>query len=172
MATEQEKTLEALKSAIRMEVDGKRYYQKMSQTSDNQLGIKLFQSLAAEEDIHRMVFEDIYKAMQTKKAWPKVGYNPHRGKELKTLFSLATQEARPAESELEAVQTAMDMENKTRDFYQDQAAKSTFEAEKKFYLILVGEESAHQAVLLDYYEYLKNPAGWFTMKEHHSLDGG
>ncbi len=172
MATEQEKTLEALKTAIKMEIDGKKYYQKMSQTSDNRLGIRLFQSLAAEEDIHRMMFEDIYKAMQTKKAWPKVGYTPHNGKELKTLFSLARQEVKSASSELEAIQTAMDMENKTRDFYQDQASKASFEGEKKYYLTLAGEESAHHAVLLDYYEYLKNPAGWFTMKERHSLDGG
>ncbi|GAH21770.1 unnamed protein product, partial [marine sediment metagenome] len=27
-------------------------------------------------------------------------------------------------------------------------------------------------VLLDYYEYLKDPAGWFVRKEHPSLDGG
>jgi rubrerythrin len=172
MATEQEKTLEALKTAIKMEIDGKRYYQKMSQTSDNKLGIRLFQRLAAEEDIHRMIFEDIYKAIQLKKAWPKVGYNPNKGKELKTLFSLASQDAKSSSSELQAIQTAMDMENKTRDFYQDQAAKASFEAERKYYLTLVGEESAHHAALLDYYEYLKNPEGWFTMKERHSLDGG
>jgi len=27
-------------------------------------------------------------------------------------------------------------------------------------------------ILLDYYEYLKDPAGWFTKKERPSLDGG
>jgi rubrerythrin len=172
VATEQEKTLEALKTAIQMEKDGKKFYQKMSQTSDNKLGIKLFQQLAVEEDIHRMIFEDIYKAMQVKKAWPKVGFSPHSGKELKSLFALANQEVKEAENEMAAVQTAMEMENKTRDFYQQQATTATFEAEKKYYSTLAGEETAHHAALLDYFEYLKNPAGWFTMKERHSLDGG
>ena len=41
--------------------------------------------------------------------------------------------------------------------------------------VLTGEvtiEKEHQLVLLDYYEYLKDPAGWFVKKEHPSLDGG
>ncbi len=172
MTTEQERTLEALKIAIRMEIDGKKYYQKMSRDSRDKLGAKLFQSLAAEEDIHRQVFEDIYKAIQSKKAWPKTGFQPHHGKELRTLFSLASQEVKPGNNELEAVQKAMEMENKTHDFYQSQASRATFEAEKEYYNTLSGEESSHHAVLLDYYEYLKDPVGWFTVKEHHSLDGG
>ncbi len=66
----------------------------------------------------------------------------------------------------------MTMENKTRDFYLEQATKASFEAEKKYYEALAEQESAHHASLLDYYEYLTDPAGWFTIKERHSLDGG
>ena len=38
MVTEQDRTLEALQIAVQMEIDGKEYYQKASQSSDNQLG--------------------------------------------------------------------------------------------------------------------------------------
>jgi rubrerythrin len=172
MANEQHKTLAALKTALQMEIDGKKYYQRMSRDSRDKLGAKLFQNLAAEEDIHRKVFGEIYKVIESKKAWPKIEFQPHHGEELRTLFSLAKQEVKPGINELEAVQKAMEMENKTHDFYQDQANRATFEAEKEFYNTLSGEESAHHAVLLDYYEYLKDPVGWFTVKEHHSLDGG
>jgi hypothetical protein len=64
------------------------------------------------------------------------------------------------------------MENKTLDYYKECSAKSSSQAEKKYYEILAGEESSHHAVLLDYFEYINDPANWFTMKERHSLDGG
>ncbi|GAH84736.1 unnamed protein product [marine sediment metagenome] len=50
MVTEQDKTLDALKIAIQMETDGKKLYLKASQESSNELGKKLLESLAAEED--------------------------------------------------------------------------------------------------------------------------
>ena len=53
MVTEQSETLKALKIALQMEIDGKKYYQKASQSSNNALGKELLQSLADEEDIHR-----------------------------------------------------------------------------------------------------------------------
>ena len=76
------------------------------------------------------------------------------------------------DTELDAVQTAMDMENKTYDFYQNRVKDATHDAERDFYQALAAEEREHHMVLLDYYEYLKDPAGWFVTKEHPSLDGG
>ncbi len=170
--TEQSGDLKALKTAIQMEVEGKKYYQKAGKASGNELGRKLFQSLALEEDIHRRKFETIFKAVQADSPWPDVEFTPHKGKELRTLFGEAAKTVKADNTELEAVQTAMAMENRTHDFYTEQAKKSTFELEKKYYTILAGEESAHHSVLLDYFEYLKNPADFYTMKERHSLDGG
>jgi len=66
----------------------------------------------------------------------------------------------------------MDMESKTYDFYKSQVKKATYAAEREFYETLAAEEREHHLILLDYYEYLKNPAGWFVKQEHPSLDGG
>jgi rubrerythrin len=170
--TGQNRSLEALKTAIQMENEGKKFYQKAGRISGNDLGRNLFQSLALEEDIHRRKFATIFKALQAKEAWPEVDFTPHKGKELKGLFAGAMRDIKVTESETAAVQTAMDMENKTRDFYLEQAKASTLEIESKYFTILAGEESAHHAALLDYFEYLNNPADWFTIKERHSLDGG
>ena len=176
MATEQVKTQQAFQTAIQMEIDGKEYYQQMSQKSTNQLGRELFQSLAAEEDIHRQKFEELYKVIRSKKAWPKTDFQPDRGKQLRTLFSKAVQEAgsnlNMTATELDAVKEAMDMENKTFDFYDSQSQNATHDAEREFYESLAAEERGHHLILIDYYEYLKNPASWFVSKEHPSLDGG
>jgi rubrerythrin len=75
-------------------------------------------------------------------------------------------------TELDAIQTAMGMENKTYDFYKSQAEKAKYDAETGFYESLAAEEREHHLILLDYCEYLKDPAGWFVRKEHPSLNGG
>jgi len=176
METEQDKILGALQIAIQMEIDGKEYYLKASQESSNELGKKLLESLAAEEDVHRQQFEEIYSAIRSKKAWPTTDFQPDGGKRLRTIFARATEEIgsniKAPTTELDAVQTAMSMENKTYDFYKSQGGSATYAAERDFYETLAAEEREHHLILLDYYEYLKDPAGWFVRKEHPSLDGG
>ena len=176
MAEEKDRTLEAVKIAIQMEIDGKEYYQKASEESSNELGKKLLQQLAAEEDVHRQKFEQIFNGIRAREGWPRVDYQPDGGQSLRTIFALVTQEldanVPTSASELDAVKTAMDMENKTYDFYNSQAKNATYDAEKDFYEALMVQEREHHLVLLDYYEYLKDPAGWFVKSEHPSLDGG
>ncbi len=176
MVTEQDKTLDTLQIAIRMETDGKEYYLKTSRESNNELGKKLLESLATEEDIHRQKFEEIYNAIRSRKAWPVSDFQPDGGKRLRTIFAKTTEEMgsniESLTTELDAVQTAMSLENKTYDFYKSQGGSATHNAERDFYQTLVAEEREHHLILLDYYEYLKDPAGWFVSKEHPSLDGG
>ena len=171
MPTDNSKTLDALQTAIRMEIDGKEFYLKAGEASTNEIGSKLFKTLAKEEDGHRALFEKIYKSLQSKNNWPDVTPAP-ADNELKTLFAKAVLKVKPSSSEIEAVHKAMEMENKTRDFYQANAKEAQFDVEKEYYVKLAGIEAVHHKTLLDYYEYLKNPVDYFTLKEHHSLDGG
>lgn len=176
METEQDKTLKALKIAIQMEIDGKQYYLKTSRESGNELGRKLLRTLAAEEDSHRQKFEQIYSAVRDKKGWPTTDFQPDGGRSLRTIFARATEEigsgAKAPATELDAIQTAMDMEKESYDFYKSQGESATHNAERDFYLTVAAEEQEHHLILLDYYQFLKDPSGWFVQKEHHSLDGG
>jgi rubrerythrin len=176
MATEQDKTLGALQTAIQMEIDGKEFYLKASQASNNELGKKLLRSLASEEDLHRQKFEEIYDAIRSQKAWPRTDFQPDGGRGLRTIFARATEEMdakiNTMPTELDAVQTAMALENKTYDFYKKQSQLATHDAERDFYEAVASQEGEHHRILLDYFEFLKNPAGWFVQKEHPSLDGG
>ncbi|GAH64503.1 unnamed protein product, partial [marine sediment metagenome] len=97
------------------------------------------------------------------------------GKRLRTVFAQTLEEigsdVKALPTELDAVQTAMDMENKTYDFYKGRGENATYGVEVEFYQALAAQERIHHQVLLDYYEYLKDPAAWFTTKEHPSLEG-
>jgi rubrerythrin len=176
MSKEQDTTLGALQTSIQMEIDGKEFYLKASQSSRNELGKKLLEKLAAEEDVHRQVFEKIYKNISAKKSWPEKAFKGDGGRGLRTIFARALEamdkNVETITTELDAIQTAMAMENKTYDFYKARSGQAGYGAEKQFYEELAMQEEEHHRVLLDYYEFLKNPAGWFVQKEHHSLDGG
>jgi rubrerythrin len=175
MTTDQEKTVQGLRTAIQMEIDGKQFYLKASQESGNEAGKKLLKQLAAEEDIHRQKFEQIYESIRASNAWPSVEYQPDGGRGLRTLFARATQHlgsnVKALNTELAAAQTAVDMEARTFDFYKKQSRETAYAAAREFFEAVAAQEREHQLILLDYYEFLKNPAAWFVDKEHPSLDG-
>ena len=175
MEDEQARTMKVLQLAVKMEVDGKEFYQKASRKSSNKLAKELFRQLANEEDIHRKKFEETYKALKRGHDWPDVEPPFEKGKKIKSLFAEASKALgtrfKIAESELEAIKAAMDMEIRSYNLYHSRSAESTLPAEKQFYKNLAGEERGHHLALLDSYEYLSDPTGWFTKKEHWSLDG-
>ncbi len=173
---EQETTLGALQTSIKMEIDGKEFYRRSSQNSTNEMGKKLFKTLAGEEDIHRRDFTRVYKDIMENKGWPRIRLSPDGALKLKTVFEEATEamkrDAQPIPTEMDAIQKAMEMENKTYDFYTRRSGLAKYAGEKDFYDEVAAQEKEHQRVLLDYFEFLKNPAAWFVVKEHQSVDGG
>jgi rubrerythrin len=175
MDSEQARTLQVLQLAVRMEADGKDFYRTASRKSSNKLAKDLFRQLASEEDIHRRKFEEIYAALKRRREWPDVELPLEKGKKIKSLFAEATEalggKFKVTESELEAIKMAMDMEIRSYNLYQSRSKETTLPVEKRFYETLAGEERGHHLALLGSYEYLSDPAGWFTQKEHWSLDG-
>ncbi len=175
MEDAQARTMKVLEIAVQMEVDGKEFYQKASRQSSNRLSRELFRQLANEEDIHRRRFEEIYKTLKRGQNWPDVEPSLEKGTRIKSLFSEATKalgsKFKIAESELDAIKAAMDMEVRSYNLYHTRSTESTLPVEKQFYKTLAGEERGHHLALLDAYEYLSDPTGWFTRKEHWSLDG-
>jgi len=172
---EAKKMVGILQDAIRMEVEGKEFYQQASQKSSNRLAKELFQMLAIEEDEHSKKFDEIFQALKKGQDWPDVKPPSAKGKQLKSIFAEVTKELgseiKVAESELEAIKTAMDMEIRSYNLYHSRSKETTLPVEKHFYETLAGEERGHHLALVGSYEYLTDPAGWFTQKEHWSLDG-
>ncbi len=169
----QKQTLAALQKAIQMEIDGKQYYQKLSKTFKNESGRKLFAILAEEEDRHQQNFEQIYHAIEAKAKWPEIKIGTSQANTSTNLFSqFPYGQTQASASELKSVQIAIEMENKTLDYYLASADKASYLVEKQYYEALVQQERTHQYLLLEYFEFLKDPAQWFTIKEHQSLDGG
>jgi rubrerythrin len=176
MPTEEENTIRALQYAIQMEIDGKAFYLQASRESGNELGRKLLESLANQEDYHRQKFEQIYENVRRTHGWTGIGFQTDGGKSLRTIFAKELQKPEPkfevARTELDAVEKAMELEDKSFDFYHNQSENTGPSIEHDFYETIASEEREHKLVLLDYFEFLKDPSAWYVKAEHHSLDGG
>jgi rubrerythrin len=166
-------TQEALRLAIQMEIESRRFYLEAGKSCGNEPGKKLYASLAREEAAHRRDFEKIYEAIQSKYAWPRVGTPTRKTRKPPHISGLTPEMCglvRPEESELEAVKTAIKMENESYDFYRKQYGHAIYLAEKEFYQSVSAAENAHRLALIDYLEFLKDPAAYFVSKEHPTLD--
>jgi len=173
---EQNKLLQTINIAIEMELDGKECYLAASKGSTNEAGRKLFQSLPEEEDNHRQVFEAIYNSIRKGQSWPSIDLGVDKTQDIRNTLVKTCQalgvSVTGTSSELDAVTVALDKEKKSYDFYEKQAKNATYITEKELYETLAREEREHELALLDYYEYLADPVGWFVKAEHPSLDGG
>ena len=176
MPTEQEKTIQALRYAIQMEIDGKAFYLIASRESGNELGKKLLVSLADQEDYHRQKFDQIYENIRKAKSWIPVDFKPDGGKTPRTIFAReienVTSSAKVTQAEIDSIRIAMQMEDKSYDSYHNRSEQIGPGTEKDFYATIAAEEREHKLILLDYYEFLKDPSAWYVQTEHPSLDGG
>ena len=175
MKGQDERTIQALETALQMEVEGKEFYHKAGQASHNPLAKKLFLRLAEEEDVHIEKVNEINEAIKIKASWPEKETTFEHEKSLRRVFREAIEdmdrESKTSSSEIEAIKVAMNMEDKSYSFYRSRDEEAVSSAEKSFYQTLTAEEREHYLTLLDSYEYLTDPQSWFTKKEHWSLDG-
>jgi rubrerythrin len=176
MTTGLESIMQGLLYAIQMEIDGKEFYLKASLESENEVGKKLLESLAVQEDNHRKKFQQIFENLRESRRWPLVTFKNNQAKVLSTIFAEETarlkSKVRPEFSEIDIVREAMLMEDKSYDLYTQRYAQAADSDERQFYEKIAAEEREHKLILLDYFEFINDPVSWYVKAERHSLDGG
>lgn len=176
MKEQSEKTAQALETALQMEKEGQEFYHKAEQRSTNPLTKNLFQHLAEQETVHMQIINEIYQKISSKAGWPETETTFKHDKSLRSVFQEAIEgmdkEIKVSSGEIEALQTAMNMEDKSYSYYNSRADEAVSAVEKSFYQALTAEERGHYLALLNSYEYLTDPQAWFIKEEHWSLDGG
>lgn len=172
---QKKEAVDALKVALGMEDDGRKYYRAAARTSENALTRKMFTELGDQELVHKQILKKVYETIGAGDKYPVLLLPAGEAEKARAIFSRAIKETgtniKPSGSEQEAIKVAMGMEMKSKDFYKSQARRAEDPVEKKFYETMAGEEQGHYLQLNDYNEYLTDPAGYFVMKERHSLDG-
>ena len=65
-----ETRLDVLKQALKMEEDGKAYYEKARKTTKNEMGRKIFESLIKAEESHIKKIKELHASLEETGAWP------------------------------------------------------------------------------------------------------
>ncbi|MBM4037042.1 MAG: hypothetical protein FJ290_00895 [Planctomycetes bacterium] len=159
-----------LQYAIQLERDGLAFYTEVGARTENPLGRKMFEGLAADERRH----EKVLLELAAKRKAALAGELPKE--RLVTLFATLGEELRrelTAEaSDTEAVEKALRMERASIAHYTAQAAAAPSEDARALYRRLVVEEEQHVDILENCLAYLNKTGQWFLWDEQAVLDGG
>ncbi|MCX8012174.1 MAG: ferritin family protein [Desulfobacterota bacterium] len=160
--------LEALSQALKREEEGRAYYQKALMNTTNELGKRMFEFLVRAEESHIQKIKQIYDSLENSVKWANIISNPieKSGKAVcAEIISSFKEDIKGEVDDIQALKIALKMEDESIKFYQCQAEATEDLAEKKFYLLLVNEETDHWLSILESIEYLEDPQGYFHQKE-------
>lgn len=162
---------EALVAAIQLERDGQEFYLKAAAEASNVIAGRMFESLADDELRHIEWLQDLSPGVEDARAANETLYGRLRG-----IFADAPTEVRDgaalATDDVEAIDVAIGMEDKSAAGYAEWVEKGPTAAIRKLGQVLVGQERFHRQLLEKAKEYLEHPGDWFVQEERWDFEGG
>jgi rubrerythrin len=174
MTKVQEYMLNALKEAIRMEVDGRQFYLEAAKKTKNEGIRQILDYLAESELYHIDKFKEIYQSFQKDPTWTEelAEFKPPHVEPYACVLAMNQVEVGAAEKEeLEPLVTGLQMEQCSIDYYTKLAKETNIPLARRFFMSLAHEERGHYLMLLDMHNYLTDPADWFYVTEKSMVDG-
>lgn len=154
--------------AMRMEVDGRAYYEKIAR--ETQLpGLRtIFTSLAADEQKHY----EIFRALKAGGKQPAMQQTRILTEVQNVFAALAGETAalQGARAELAAYEHAMKLESDSFRLYEDAAATEPDAGVKALLLQIAGEEHKHFNVLANIFQFVNAPNQYLAWREFSNLE--
>ena len=156
--------------AIRMEMDGIKFYNEAAEKTRNPVGKKMFLTIAEDEKRHLDTLSQIFRGLSISCR----DFSPM--KNIKTVFASLKDEmlkrVEATQDELEAFKIAMQMEKEGLEFYKKAESEAATEKEKTLFDALIKEEQDHYNIFANTYFFLSDTGSWFMWEEHSIVDGG
>ena len=176
MTETRDRFTQMLCTAQEMEEKGRAFYEKAFSASENPLGKEIFRLLIDDEIVHLERIRKISDSLTQDQHWSQEWKNlqclyQDLGEVFRELTSRYRQAGMAGSSDLEALNLALDFEQRSVAFYENQLAKAGDPLEKAFLSQMILEEKGHARTLRDTQYYLSDPEGWFIEKERAGLDG-
>jgi rubrerythrin len=172
MAMSAEESMKILKTAIEIEENGEATFKRLAQETHNENGKRMFERLAADEREHRRILLEQMNALTRDGSWraleiPKTAVEKVaptiREKQQKTKGAAAL-------GEIDALNTALDLERKAAGFFRDKAEEVDAPEAKSLFIRLAEWEDAHFELIQAELDSLKNTGLWFGIPEFR-MDG-
>ena len=158
----------ALQTALDFEEKGHHIYEEVSNKTENQIVEKTFRYLANQELIHIEVIKEYIKE-------EKIELKGDKLKETKKFFSTTIRKFKEktelSNDDLKAHETALELEQKSYDFYKEQREKTADKDLNKFFSFLMEQENNHYGLVQKAYNYIKNPDAFYAEDEKWVVEG-
>ena len=159
----------ALQTALDFEQKGCDIYKETAEKTSNPIVKKTFSYLAEQEVNH---IEEIKEYIEQN----KIELKGDKLEDTKKFFSMTMKDFKEktelSDDDLKAHETALELEQKSYDFYKEQHDKTKDEEAKKFFKFLMEQENAHYELIQKAYDYIKDPVGFYSEEEAWTVDGG
>ncbi|MFH1220250.1 MAG: ferritin family protein [Candidatus Eisenbacteria bacterium] len=166
-----ERTAQAMKTAIEMEKSGHRFFTDAARQVKHEVGRKLFSRLASEELIHLQVFEKIFSALASGTDWKKAvaGVEPARRM---TSFDDARKEFEAVDLsvELDFLRKALDLERKAIGFFERAAREAGTAGAREVFTQILDQEQGHYDLIQAEIDSINGSGYWFDVQEFY-MDG-
>jgi rubrerythrin len=167
--------LNALEVALNNEKNEREFYLSHARRTRNPVGKVMFNQIADDELEHYQRLNELHEKWEKNKTWPETVPLTVKQNNVKTLLQNLIQKAgampEADTDDLNAIDVATKFEAKGAELYAELSTASSEPREKAFFKLLSDMEREHYLSLKDAEEYIKDPASWYTRKEHHGLDG-
>ena len=162
---------EVIRAAVQLERDGRKMYLDMAEKASNDMARRMFESLADDETLHIQWIENLEPGAKNAGEANRKTYQ-----RLRHIFADVSanekEKAAQAKKDLEAIDLALDMEEKSRAAYAEWAEDSENEEVRRLCTVLADVERFHREVLENSKEYFQKPGDWFMQEERWMFDGG
>jgi rubrerythrin len=161
----------AIREAIKLEINGKAFFESATEMTHNELGKKMFRKLAQDEMRHLDSFSQLFNVMIGREDWKKF-VNKEELKGQSSIIEELVSRMKKGEraGELEAISIGMELERKAIDFFEKSAKETTDPQAKEIFDNICEEEALHYDLLQAQYDSVTNSGFWLDVAEFR-MDG-
>jgi rubrerythrin len=170
----QEYMLQALKDAVKMEVEGRQFYLDAAKKVKSDGVRQIMEYLAESEKYHIEKFNEIYRNLEKDPGWTETmaTFSPPQHEPYVCVMAMTKDEqGAGGQDDLQALKTGIKMEECSIDYYTKLAKETNNPLARRFFMSVAHEERGHYMTLMDMHNYLTLPEDWFYVHQMSHVDG-
>ena len=161
--------LEPYLIALKMEQEGQAVFLDAAKNTSSEIARQTFEFLAKEEDKHIKKIEEFYNSLKKSGGKDIIDVGESDADDKLEEFFLRLEnikdEFKGTDTDREAYEMALSLENGAEEFYEEMFDKSTDPGIKKFYKWLMTEESMHSRLINSCIKFVDDPSEWFRRRK-------
>jgi rubrerythrin len=162
---------DAIREAIKLEINGKAVFDHAAEVTHNELGKKMFRKLAEDETKHLDTFSQLFSQVMGGEEWKKFVDKEEVQSRSSLIEELAPRMKKEGRAgEIEAIRIGMELEKKAIDFFEKSAREATDPKAKEIFEKICEEERLHYDLLQAEYDSVTKSGFWFDVAEFR-MDG-